>query len=55
MVSSVLRSTTAVHVNIEIMRAFVRLRRAAVVSRELMALNQENRNVPIFLPHLRHS
>jgi hypothetical protein len=32
MLSSVLRSETAVRVNIEIMRAFVRLRRAAIVS-----------------------
>lgn len=36
MLSSVLRSETAVQVNIEIMRAFVRLRRAAVVSAELV-------------------
>ena len=32
MLSSILRSDTAVRVNIEIMRAFVRLRRAAIVS-----------------------
>jgi ORF6N domain len=38
MLSSVLRSSTAVQVNIEIMRAFVRLRRAALVSGELMKL-----------------
>jgi hypothetical protein len=38
MLSSVLRSPTAVQVNIEIMRAFVRLRGAATVSRELIAL-----------------
>lgn len=38
MLSSVLRSPTAVQVNIEIMRAFVRLRGAAAVSRELIAL-----------------
>lgn len=36
MLSSVLRSETAVQVNIEIMRAFVRLRRAAVISGELV-------------------
>lgn len=36
MLSSVLRSEKAVQVNIEIMRAFVRLRRAAVVSAELV-------------------
>jgi hypothetical protein len=41
MLSSVLRSDTAVRVNIEIMRAFVRLRRAAVVSRQLMALIED--------------
>jgi hypothetical protein len=38
MLSSVLRSPTAVQVNIEIMRAFARLRGAAAVSRELIAL-----------------
>jgi hypothetical protein len=36
--SSVLRSDAAVRLNIEIMRAFVRLRRAAVVSAQVMAL-----------------
>lgn len=41
MLSSVLRSETAVRVNIEIMRAFVRLRRAAVVSDKLMALVED--------------
>lgn len=38
MLSSVLRSSRAVQVNIEIMRAFVRLRRAAIISNELMKL-----------------
>lgn len=38
MLSSVLRSAIAAEVNIEIMRAFVRLRRASLVSRELMKL-----------------
>jgi hypothetical protein len=38
MLSSVLRSATAVQANIEIMRAFVRLRGAAVVSSQIMAL-----------------
>lgn len=38
MLSSVLRSPRAVQVNIEIMRAFVRLRRAAIISSELMKL-----------------
>lgn len=38
MLSSVLRSETAVQVNIEIMRSFVRLRRAAVISGELVKL-----------------
>jgi ORF6N domain len=38
MLSSVLRSATAVRVNIEIMRAFVRLRGAASVSHELIGL-----------------
>lgn len=41
MLSSVLRSDTAVRVNIEIMRAFVRLRRAAVVSEKLMSLIED--------------
>ncbi len=41
MLSSVLRSATAVRVNIEIMRAFVRLRRAALVSGELMKLVED--------------
>jgi hypothetical protein len=41
MLSSVLRSDTAVRVNIEIMRAFVRLRRAAVVSGKLMSLIED--------------
>ena len=39
--SSVLRSDTAVRVNIEIMRAFVRLRRAAIVSKKVMALVED--------------
>jgi hypothetical protein len=38
MLSSVLRSSRAVQVNIEIMRAFVRLRRAAIICSELMKL-----------------
>ena len=41
MLSSVLRSETAVQVNIEIMRAFVRLRRAAIVSGQVMALVED--------------
>lgn len=41
MLSSVLRSDTAVRVNIEIMRAFVRLRRAAMVSTQLMSLVED--------------
>jgi hypothetical protein len=41
MLSSVLRSDTAVRVNIQIMRAFVRLRRAAVVSAQVMALVED--------------
>ncbi len=41
MLSSVLRSDTAIRVNIEIMRAFVRLRRAAVVSERLMAFIED--------------
>jgi hypothetical protein len=41
MLSSVLRSQTAVRVNIEIMRAFVRLRRAALVSAQVMALVED--------------
>jgi hypothetical protein len=41
MLSSVLRSETAVRVNIEIMRAFVRLRRAAIVSGQVMSLVED--------------
>lgn len=41
MLSSVLRSSTAIAVNIEIMRAFVRLRRASVVSEKLMSVVTE--------------
>lgn len=41
MLSSVLRSEIAVRVNIEIMRAFVRLRRAAIVSEKVMALVED--------------
>ena len=41
MLSSVLRSETAVRVNIEIMRTFVRLRRAALVSAQVMALVED--------------
>jgi len=41
MLSSVLRSDTAVRVNIEIMRAFARLRRAALVSGQVMALVED--------------
>jgi hypothetical protein len=41
MLSSVLRSRTAVAANIEIMRAFVRLRRASVVSQQLMSVVNE--------------
>ncbi|HLA74184.1 MAG TPA: ORF6N domain-containing protein [Steroidobacteraceae bacterium] len=41
MLSSVLRSDTAVRVNIEIMRAFVRLRRAALVSTQLMGFVED--------------
>jgi len=41
MLSSVLRSETAVRVNIEIMRAFVRLRRAALASAQLLPLIED--------------
>jgi hypothetical protein len=41
MLSSVLRSRTAVKVNIDIMRAFARLRRAAIVSSQVMALVED--------------
>lgn len=41
MLSSVLRSRAAISVNIEIMRAFVRLRRAAVVSNKVIGLISE--------------
>ncbi len=41
MLSTVLRSETAVRVNIEIMRAFVRLRRAALASSQLLPLIED--------------
>ena len=41
MLSSVLRSEIAVSVNIEIMRAFVRLRRAALASAQLLPLIED--------------
>ncbi|MGB8694766.1 MAG: ORF6N domain-containing protein, partial [Steroidobacteraceae bacterium] len=41
MLSSVLRSETAIQVNVEIMRAFVRLRRASLMSGELMKLIED--------------
>jgi hypothetical protein len=41
MLSSVLRSQVAIAVNIEIMRAFVRLRRASVVSEKLLSVVAE--------------
>ena len=41
MLSSVLRSEVAIAVNIEIMRAFVRLRRASVVSEKLLSVVAE--------------
>jgi len=41
MLSSVLRSPAAVRANIEIMRAFVRLRRAALVSQQLLRLIED--------------
>jgi len=41
MLSSVLRSPAAIAVNIEIMRAFVRLRRASVVSERLISVVAE--------------
>jgi hypothetical protein len=41
MLSSVLRSEISVRVNIEIMRAFVRLRRAGLVSVQVMALVED--------------
>jgi hypothetical protein len=41
MLSSALRSRTASAVNVEIMRASVRLRRASVVSREVVNLVNE--------------
>jgi len=44
MLSSVLRSDTAVRVNIEIMRAFVRLRQAGIVSSKVMALVEDLSN-----------
>jgi len=41
MLSSVVRSPAAVNINIEIMRAFVRLRRAALVSQQLTRLVED--------------
>ncbi len=41
MLSSVLRSETAIRVNVEIMRAFVRLRRASLMSGEIMKLVED--------------
>lgn len=41
MLSGVLRSAAAVRANIEIMRAFVRLRRAALVSQQVLRLVEE--------------
>ena len=41
MLSSVLRSQVAIAVNIEIMRAFVRLRRAGIVSEKLLSVVAE--------------
>lgn len=41
MLSSVLRSPAAVAVNIEIMRVFVRLRRASLVSEQVVGLVAE--------------
>jgi hypothetical protein len=41
MLSSVLHSPTAIAVNIEIIRAFVRLRRASIVSQQLMNVVNE--------------
>lgn len=41
MLSSVLKGKTAVNVNIEIMRAFVRMRRAALASHQLMPLIED--------------
>ncbi len=41
MLSSVLRSPAAIAVNVEIMRAFVRLRRAALVSEQVVELVSE--------------
>ncbi len=42
MLSSILRSDIAVNVNIEIMRAFVRLRRAALASAQLLPLIEDS-------------
>ncbi|MCC6630626.1 MAG: ORF6N domain-containing protein [Gammaproteobacteria bacterium] len=44
MLSSVLRSETAVRVNVEIMRAFVRLRRASLLSDEIMRIVEDLSN-----------
>jgi hypothetical protein len=41
MLSSVLHSETAVNVNIQIMRAFVRMRRATLASQQLMPLIED--------------
>lgn len=58
MLSSVLRSKTAIHVNIAIMRTFVRLRRASLASGELMKLIEDlservdSHDVVIAAPHV---
>jgi hypothetical protein len=44
MLSSVLRSETAIRVNVEIMRAFVRLRCASLLSAEIMKLVEDLSN-----------
>lgn len=47
MLSSVLRSEIAIQVNIEVMRAFVRLRRASLISGELIDTPPLERSRPI--------
>lgn len=54
MLSSVLNSVRAIHVNIEIMRAFVRLRRLVATHRELTAkLTELERRVTTHDEHIR--
>lgn len=49
MLSGVLRSPVAIRVNIEVMRAFVALRRLAMASADIRQLALENREIRMLL------